>query len=79
MRILLLNKMYIFLLTIFFILIFELIELKFLKLQRLQTQLKYMQTNFDEIEQSEQRLNKEKREIQREVRYSFFRVHTHLL
>lgn len=36
-------------------------------LQRLQTQLKYMQTNFDEIEQSEQRLNKEKREAQREV------------
>lgn len=27
-----------------------------------------MQTNFDELEQSEQRLNKEKREAQREVR-----------
>lgn len=39
-------------------------------LQRLQTQLKYMQTNFDEIEQSEQRLNKEKREIQRELKDS---------
>ena len=38
-----------------------------IKLQRLQTQLKYMQTNFDELEQSEQRLNKEKREAQREV------------
>ena len=30
-----------------------------------------MQTNFDELEQSEQRLNKEKREAQREVSQFF--------
>jgi len=30
-----------------------------------------MQTNFDELEQSEQRLNKEKREAQREVSLYF--------
>ena len=37
------------------------------KKQRLDTQLKYLQTNFDELEQTERRLIKEKRETQREV------------
>ena len=35
--------------------------------QRLDTQLKYLQTNFDELEQTERRLIKEKRDQQREV------------
>ena len=37
--------------------------------QRLDTQLKYLQTNFDELEQTERRLIKEKRETQREVNF----------
>jgi hypothetical protein len=40
--------------------------------QRLDTQLKYLQTNFDELEQTERRLIKEKREAQREVIIRFY-------
>lgn len=47
-----------------------------LKKQRLDTQLKYLQTNFDELENTERRLIKEKREAQREVNTNLF---THLL
>lgn len=38
--------------------------------QRLDTQLKYLQTNFEELEQTERKLMKEKREAQRELNES---------
>ena len=47
--------------------------------QRLDTQLKYLQTNFDELEATERRLIKEKRETQREVIFFFFHSKINLI
>ena len=44
----------------------------FKKKQRLETQLKYLQTNFDQLENTERRLMKEKRDAQREVSVFYY-------